>query len=59
MTKQEMQSITLTAEQVDNWRKTMFTMMGPVAFILPDADIQKFRDRMQELANNLPTDEED
>ena len=48
----------LTPEQITNWRKTMLNIVGPVAFVLSDDDIQAFRDKMQEAANKLPEAEE-
>lgn len=39
----------LTPEQINNWRTTLLTIIGPVALILPDEDIQRYRDRMQEI----------
>ena len=37
----------LTPEQIKNWRNVLVGMVGPYALIMPDADVQKFRDRMQ------------
>jgi hypothetical protein len=48
-----MPEITLTADQIQNWRKTMFGMFGAAALILPDAEIQAFKDRMQAEADQI------
>lgn len=37
----------LTPAQVKNWRIILFAQIGPWAMIMPDADIQAIRDRMQ------------
>lgn len=43
----------LTDEQVENWRKTLFGMIGPAALILPREEIQSFRDSMQSRADKM------
>jgi hypothetical protein len=37
----------LTPEQIKNWRKVLCGMVGPYALIMPDEEVQKFRDKMQ------------
>lgn len=37
----------LSPEQIENWRKVLFGMIGPYAKIMPADEIQKFRDKMQ------------
>ena len=41
----------LTPEQIANWRKAMFPMLGPYILICPDEDIQRLRDNMQRCAD--------
>lgn len=38
---------TLTPEQIKNWRNVLLGMIGPYAMLMPDADVQMMRDRMQ------------
>lgn len=38
----------LTPEQAENWRMAMTSMFGPYALIMPEAQIQRLRDKMQE-----------
>ncbi len=38
----------LTPEQIKNWRQVLFGMIGPYALIMPDAEVQLLRDRMQQ-----------
>ena len=37
----------LTEEQVEKWRIMLTTILGPYAFIMPDKEIQKFRNVFQ------------
>ena len=37
----------LTAEQIKNWRYILFKQLGPYAFIMPDSQVQAFRDKFQ------------
>jgi hypothetical protein len=37
----------LTDEQVENWRKILAMTLGPYAYMMPKADVQKMRDKMQ------------
>lgn len=37
----------LTPEQIKNWRNILAGMIGPYAFIMPDDQVQKIRDKMQ------------
>ena len=45
----------LTPEKIENWRKIIAStvvsglMVGPYAYIMPDAEVQRYRDRMQQL----------
>ena len=43
----------LTHEQIKNWRNVLSGLIGPVAFILPDARIQALRDNFQKEANKI------
>ena len=38
----------MTPEQIQNWRKVLVGMLGPYALIMPEADVEKFRDKFQE-----------
>lgn len=38
----------LTPQQIENWRKAMFSVFGPYALIMPEEGIQKLRDKIQE-----------
>jgi len=38
---------TLTPEQIKNWRNVLFGIIGPYANLMPDEDVQAFRDKMQ------------
>ena len=40
----------LNPEQIDNWRKVLFGMIGPYALMMPAEDIQKYRDILQSRA---------
>ena len=37
----------LTEQQLDNWRKVLFGMIGPVAWILSKEEIETFRGKLQ------------
>lgn len=41
----------LTPQQIENWRKMLFSLIGPYALIAPPEDIQRMRDDMQRRAN--------
>jgi len=41
----------LTPEQVQNWRRVLCGMIGPYALLMPDAEVQKIRDRFQQIVN--------
>ena len=43
----------LTPEQVANWRNVLVPMLGPYALLMPPAEINAVRDRMQERVNKL------
>lgn len=45
---------TLTPQQIKNWRNVLASMFGPVAFVMPDEDIQAFRDQMQQNLGKNP-----
>ncbi len=47
----------MTPEQIQNWRTMLVGMIGPYALIMPDEEIQKFRDKLQakvNIKNDLP-----
>ena len=37
----------LTHEQIQNWRKVLCGMVGVYALIMPDSEVQAFRDKLQ------------
>lgn len=37
----------LSKEQIENWRRVLFTMVGSYALIMPEEDVQRMRDEMQ------------
>jgi hypothetical protein len=41
----------LTPEQIANWRTAMVGTFGSYALIMPEEQIQRLRDKMQEWAN--------
>lgn len=38
----------LTPQQIANWRKILSITLGPYAFMMPENEIERHRDRMQE-----------
>ena len=38
----------LSSEQIKNWRKVLVLTLGPYALIMPDEEVQRFRDKMQD-----------
>lgn len=40
----------LTPEQIENWRRVLFGQIGAYALIMPVAEIEAHRGRMQEWA---------
>jgi len=43
----------LSPEQLKNWRRVLVGIIGPYALMMPEEDIQKYRDKMQKQANNI------
>lgn len=43
----------LNSEQLKNWRQVLFRMVGPYALIMPDEEIQKYRNKLQNDVNKL------
>jgi hypothetical protein len=41
----------LTPKQIENWRRVLVGIIGPYALIMPEADIQAYRDKMQKMSN--------
>jgi len=37
----------LTPEQIKNWRNVLLGMIGPYALLMPDAEVQAMRDKLQ------------
>ena len=44
----------LTPEQIKNWRTILCGMIGPYAFMMPDEEVQRLRDKMQSSLDSLP-----
>jgi len=38
----------LTPAQIENWRNVLFNIVGPVALILSEGEIQRFKENMEE-----------
>jgi hypothetical protein len=49
---------TLSPTQIENWRKVLCMQLGPYALIMPDSDIQKMRDKMQNWADDFKPSED-
>lgn len=43
--------VSLTPEQMQNWRKLLVGIVGPYALIMPEAQIQEFRGKIQDKAD--------
>lgn len=43
----------LTPEQIQNFRGVLVGIIGPYALIMPDEEIQKFRDKLQAKVDSL------
>lgn len=37
----------LSPEQIKNWRNVLCGMVGPYALIMPDGEVQAFKDKLQ------------
>ena len=37
----------LKPEQIESWRQVLCVTLGPYALIMPDAEVQEIRDKMQ------------
>jgi hypothetical protein len=48
----------LTPEQVENWRKVLFGIVGTYALIMSVEEIQLFRDKMQQKIDDNPPEDE-
>jgi len=46
----------LSSEQIENWRRVLSMMVGPYAYIMPEAEIQRHRDSMQKQVNKIRPD---
>ncbi len=49
-------SVTLTPEQIKNWRNVLCTMIGPYALLMSDEQVQRIRDTMQQQVDRKSTD---
>jgi hypothetical protein len=43
----------LSPEQIQNWRRVLPSILGPLAQALSDEDIQRFRDDMQRQTDDM------
>jgi len=43
----------MTTEQIKNFRNVLCITLGPYALIMPDEDVIKIRDKMQERINKI------
>jgi hypothetical protein len=50
--------MSLTPEQSENWRKVLYTLIGPYASLAPEEEIQRLRDAMQGYLNTKATESE-
>lgn len=53
MEEESVMSEILTDEQVENWRRILSGIFGPYAFLMSREQIQAYRDRMQQQANEV------
>lgn len=49
----------LTSQQIENWRKILFGMIGLYALMMPVEEIQKFRDKMQANVDKCEAEKEE
>jgi hypothetical protein len=49
----------VTEVQIKNWRTVLVGIVGPYALIMPESEIEKFRDKLQNNINKLDVKEED
>lgn len=45
-----MTKVTLTPEQIENWRQVLCILIGPYALIMPDEMVQDVKDKLQDIA---------
>jgi len=38
----------LNSEQIKNWRSVLATIIGPYALIMPEEEIEEFRNKLQD-----------
>ena len=43
----------LSPTQIENWRKALYTTLGPYALIMPAEQVQAMRNKMQDELNKL------
>ena len=43
----------LSPEQIEIWRKVLFGMVGPLAFLISDENIQEYKNNFQAKFNSL------
>lgn len=48
---QDCSPVSLTPEQVENWRRALCGILGPYALVMPVAAVQRMRDRFQQHAD--------
>ena len=48
----------LSPEQIKNWRKILTLTLGPYALLMPDKEVQRHRDKMQQHVDEHESDPE-
>ena len=43
----------LTLEQIKHWRNTLFATFGPYAFIMPEAEVYDFKEKIEQELKNV------
>lgn len=46
-----MTKVTLTPEQIQNWRAVLCGLVGPYALLMTPEQIQQIRDKMEDVVN--------
>ena len=54
-----MKQVTLTPEQIDNWRAVLCGMIGPYALIMPAEMVQVFKDKIQSQVDKVEEEREE
>ena len=54
-----MTKVTLTHEQIENWRAVLCGIIGPYALIMPDEKVQAFKDKIQSQVDKAEEEREE